>query len=97
VNGVILPEGLIFPIDLAGSATVDVRIHPVAHSLIAQRAALFALAEDGENIQNYSGLVTSLTAGEQNLIAILSGASFEPLNTENKQPGIVTQQPQSQQ
>jgi len=97
VNGSILPEGIVFPIELTEGTTVDTRIHPVAHSLIAQRAAFFALAEDGENIQNYTGLVTSLAAGEQNLIAILSGASFEPLNTENKQPGIVTQQPQSQQ
>ena len=95
VNGVIIPEGIVFPIDLVGSAAVDARIHPVAHSLIAQRAAFFALAEDGESIQNYSGLITSLAAGEQNLIAILSGASFEPLNTENKQLGTQVQ-PQSQ-
>jgi hypothetical protein len=96
VNGVIIPEGIVFPIDLVGSAAVDARIHPVAHSLIAQRAAFFALAEDGESIQNYSGLVTSLAVGEQNLIAILSGASFEPLNTESKQVSASTQQPQQQ-
>ena len=96
VNGSILPEGIVFPIELTGGATVDARIHPVAHSLIAQRAAFFALAEDGENIQNYTGLVTSLAAAEQNFIGILGGASFEALNTESKQPVVPAQQPQQQ-
>lgn len=85
VNGVIIPEGIIFPPELSGgSSVVDSRIHPVIHPLIAQRAAFFALAEDAENIQNYTGLVTSLAAAEQNFKEILDIACFNPLNTETK-------------
>jgi hypothetical protein len=84
VSGTIIPEGIVFPIELTGTAEVDVRIHPVIHPLIAQRAAFFALAEDGENIQNYTGLVTSLAAAEQNFKEILDIACFNPLNTETK-------------
>lgn len=84
VGGVIVPEGIVFPPELTGSAVVDVRIHPVIHPLIAQRAAFFALAEDGESIQNYTGLVTSLAAAEQNFKEILDIGCFNPLNTETK-------------
>jgi len=85
VDGVIIPEGIVFPPELInGTDTVDGRVHPVIHSLIAQRAAFFALAEDGENIQNYTGLITSLQAAEQNVKEILDIACFNPLNTETK-------------
>ena len=85
VGGVIIPEGIVFPPELSsGTDIVDIRIHPVIHSLIAQRAAFFALAEDGENIQNYTGLITSLAAAEQTFKEILDIACYNPLNTETK-------------
>ena len=85
MDGVIIPEGIVFPPELSNTVTtVDSRVHPVIHPLIAQRAAFFALAEDGENIQNYTGLVTSLAQAEQNFKEILDIACFNPLNTETK-------------
>lgn len=99
VGGTIIPEGIVFPpeLDSSSNTTVDSRIHPVIHPLIAQRAAFFALAEDGEGIQNYAGLTSSLATAEQNLKEILDIACFNPLNTETKMDAMPPNGPTSPQ